>query len=367
MKILVVSRTLKKGGGISEWILNYYSKLANRRDVSIDLLIEERDSDFEKIKIPNSIKVIKIHSMKDNLIKYIMDWRKIAKDIDYKYDYAHIHLDNFVRFFYLPLLKNKTNVILHSHNSFNDGVKNNLIKRIMHNIGKYIVRKGQFIHFACSDLAAEWLFGKMDYIQVNNGVALSEFCFNSRTRREYRTKLNLNGFKVYGHIGRFAYQKNHERLIAIFKKLNDDNPKTKLLLIGDGPKMNEIRKLVSDLDLKESVIFLGHRDDVKSILNAVDCIIFPSRYEGLPISLVEAQANGIPVFFASTITKEIELLPMSTSFSLGESDSEIIKKITKVGSLSNRASAIGILKKEGYDKVDVIEQLYNFYQKGIWK
>jgi glycosyltransferase involved in cell wall biosynthesis len=367
MKILVVARTLKQSEGISEWILNYYSRIAEKQGVSIDLLIEERDSEFQKVKVPKDIKLVKIHSMKNSLVKYILDWKRLAQNIDSKYDYVHIHLDNLTRFFYLLMLKDKKNVILHSHNSFNNKVESSHLKHIMHRIGKYIVKKGNFIHFACSDLAAKWLFSTMNYIQVNNGVDLSEFKFNERTREKYKKELHLNGFKVYGHIGRFAYQKNHERLVYIFKKIHDVDSKTKLLLIGTGPKMSEIKKLVVNLNISESVIFLNHRDDVKDILNVIDCIIFPSRYEGLPISLVEAQANGIPIFYANTITREIELLPMSTSFSLQENNDKISEMVINARSLDDRKEATSILKNQGYDRVDVIEQLYRFYQTGSWK
>lgn len=366
MKVLVVIRSLKQGVGISEWVLNYYSKLVKKDNLSIDFLIEERNSDSKKIEIPSGIKVIKIHGMRKNPIKYIIDWWKIARNVESNYDYVHIHLDNFVRFFYLILLRKKKNVILHSHNSFNDKIKKSPIKWKMHKLGMAIVKRGNFIHFACSDLAANWLFGGGDYVQVNNGVDLSNFKFDQIVRKKYRDKLGLNGFKVYGHIGRFEFQKNHERLIRIFYEIHSHDSKTKLLLIGNGPKMDDAKHLVSNLSLDKSVLFLNHRNDVGKLLNAIDYIVFPSRYEGLPIALVEAQANGIPVFYSNTITKEIELLPVSHSFSLQEDNGDIADEISRAIPLKDRKSAVGILKHKGYDREDVIEQLYNFYQTGHW-
>ncbi|KRK40197.1 glycosyltransferase [Loigolactobacillus bifermentans] len=366
MKILVVVRSLKQGVGISEWVSNYYSRMAQKDDLSIELLTEEGDRSVKSVKLSSKIKIITVHDMRKDPIKYMIDWWKISRNAESEYDYVHIHLDNFVRFFYLILLRKKKNIILHSHNSFNDKIKNSRVKWRMHKFGMFIVKNGNFIHFACSDLAANWLFGRKKYIQVNNGVDLANFEFNKVERKRYRDELDLNKCEVYGHIGRFEFQKNHERLIRIFSKIHAHNFKTKLLLIGTGPNMGEIKRLVSDLNLDEAVLFLGHRDDVGKILNAIDYIIFPSRYEGLPISLVEAQANGIPVFYSDTITKEIELLPSSQSFSLQENDDKIAYKICKGEPLIDRGSAVDVLKRKGYDREDVIEGLYKFYQNGYW-
>lgn len=363
MKLLIVSRTLKRGGGISEWILNFYGELSKKKDVSIDLLIEERDENFYNIQLPDRIHVVEIHSLKKNFFKYLLDWYKISKNVEQKYNYVHIHTDNFVRFFNLPFLMKKHNVIIHSHNSYNDEVTKSKIKQLFHRIGKRIVKDGDFIRFACSDLAAKWLFGNKAYTQVNNAIDLKNFKFDEKSRNYYKNLLNLQDVTIYGHVGRFVYQKNHDKLIKIFSKIHLKNPKTKLLLVGDGPLIQTVKQQVKELSLDKDVLFLGHRDDVDKLLNMMDYIIFPSRYEGLPISLVEAQANGVPVFYSDSITSEIKLLNTSMAFSITDNSDDIANKILKTNATENRAAATETLRDEGYEKQDVVEQLYNFYQE----
>lgn len=363
MKILVVCRTLKQGGGISEWILNYYRELAKKTDVSIDLLVEEKSADFTGINIPQEFNIINIHSLKSNFFGYLSDWYRISQKVETDYDYVHIHLDNFVRVFYLLFLKNKNNIILHSHNSYNDDVTNSFIKRCIHNISKQIVKHGRFIRFACSDLAAAWLFDEAPYKQINNGVNLLDFQYNGAARAAYRKKLNLIDKTVYGHVGRFVYQKNQQRLVKIFAEIYKSNRNSVLLLVGTGAEQDKVKQLVNELGLEEVVYFLGHHNDVAQLLNALDFIIFPSRYEGLPIALVEAQANGIPVFYSDSITKEVELLPTSFAFSLHDNDIQIAQRILQAQSLLNRKSATAILKAKGYDRNDVVEKLYHFYKQ----
>jgi glycosyltransferase involved in cell wall biosynthesis len=225
------------------------------------------------------------------------------------------------------------------------------------------VKDGDFIRFACSDLAAKWLFGNKAYTQVNNAIDLKNFKFDEKSRNYYKNLLNLQDVTIYGHVGRFVYQKNHDKLIKIFSKIHLKNPKTKLLLVGDGPLIQTVKQQVKELSLDKDVLFLGHRDDVDKLLNMMDYIIFPSRYEGLPISLVEAQANGVPVFYSDSITSEIKLLNTSMAFSITDNSDDIANKILKTNATENRAAATETLRDEGYEKQDVVEQLYNFYQE----
>lgn len=361
-KVLVVVNRFKKGGGISQWVHDYYSELSQKENLSIDFLVEEGISSDNELIFGKDIHIIKIHNLKKNFIRYLLDWKRLANVIDTEYDFVHIHIDNLVRFFNLFFLRNKENIIIHSHSSFNENVQNNFLKRIMHTLGKQIVKRKNFYKFACSDLAAKWLFDDKEYVQINNGVNLREFSFSVDTRNQYIDNFGLKGKTVYGHIGRFTFAKNHERLIEIFDNIHRLNEQSILILVGKGEKETEIRDLVKKYNLNNSVLFLGLRDDVNKIINMIDYFIFPSIYEGLPLALVEAQANGIPVFYSESITKEVSLLPQSTSFSLKDPNDIITDKILAVKKMEDRTAATKILKDKGYEKEDVVDLLYSFYQ-----
>ncbi|MEQ7216569.1 glycosyltransferase [Enterococcus asini] len=367
MKILVVVRTFKKGGGISQWVYDYYNMLSAKKDIVIDFISEDGIENDPTFNLSSSINILSVTKIKDNPLKYYFDWKNIVNKCGSQYNFIHIHTDNVVRFFYLNLLKKKKNVIIHSHNSYNHFVEKNLLKKIMNYHGKRIVKKANFIHFACSDLAAKWLFDDQEYIQVNNGVDLKKFQFDDDARQRLLATLDLEGKTVYGHIGRFSYQKNHKKLIKIFKNILKENENSVLLLIGTGELEDQIKKQVIEDNLAENVLFLGIRNDVNELLNVMDYIIFPSHYEGLPISLVEAQANGVPVFFADTITKDVCLLPESFSFSLDESSNDIAEKIVNSHISIDRKKANQIVKDKGYDKSDVEDWLYRFYKGEVQK
>lgn len=361
-KILIVMREFNMGGGISQFVLDYYNAIAKMENIKIDLLVEDGLSEEDKNLFVKEIGFIQVSDFKANLFQYIKDWKVLSNNIENTYDFVHIHTDNLVRFFYLFFLRKKGNVIVHSHNSFNDYVANSRLKKYMDNLGKLFVKTGKFYKFACSDLAAKWLFGNSDYTQINNAVDLELYKFNKSQRELHLKEMNIENKHIYGHIGRFAYQKNHEKLIEIFENIYSKDINSILLLIGQGEKEQEIKELVTKKGLTEVVKFLGHRSDVSELLNAMDSIIFPSHYEGLPLSLVEAQANGVSVFYSSDITKEVKLLPQSFSFNNSESSAKIADKILSSKTSVDRELAVDILKERGYDKQDSAKYLYNFYQ-----
>lgn len=361
-KILVVARSLNKGGGISEWLINYYNELVQYEDLEVELLIEEEFNNIDQFKIHPNLSISKGISLTRNPIKYYFFWKKVnKKNISGEWDYIHFHVDNLVRFFNILILRKSKNIIIHSHSSFNIEVKESKIKGFLHFIGKKIIKKSDAILFSCSDLAAKWLFDDSEYIQLNNGIDLNDFIFDYEKRERYRKEINLSGKIVYGHVGRFTYQKNHKKLIDIFSKIVIKETNAVLVLVGEGEEKQEIISYLEKLRLSEKVIFLGLRSDVSNLINAFDKIIFPSYYEGFPLVLVEAQANGIPVYFSDTITKNAKLLEESKLFLLNEENETIADFITGFPLKKDRNKAIEILKERGYEKKDIVEYLYKFY------
>src|SRR5690606_27518429 len=124
----------------------------------------------------------------------------------------------------------------------------------------------------------------------NNAIDVSRFTYNPVTRASIRKKLEISDTKIIGHIGRFNEQKNHFYLIKIFQELLKIDQSYHLLLVGDGNLSGRIKELVDDLNISENVTFLGIRHDIPDLLQAIDVFVFPSLYEGLPVTLVEAQA-----------------------------------------------------------------------------
>lgn len=290
-----------KIGGVETFLMNYYRNI-DRKKIQFDFV-----SIYDKLCFENEIKhlggkVYNIVSEKKNPIKYYKDLKKIIKENNY--NIVHIEMLSCANI--LPILAAKRakvkHIIVHSHNS---NTPSGLLRKLMNTINKPFLKLATD-YWACSKLAGHWMFGeKNDFVVIPNAIDINKFCFNLDNRKKIRDNLKINNKIVIGHIGRFCYQKNHDFLIKIFKKFNDKNKNSVLLLIGKGELENKIKKAVTDLNLNDSVIFLGNTDVVEKYLSAMDIFVLPSRFEGLPVTGIEAQVNGLECLFSNKITNEV--------------------------------------------------------------
>ena len=196
--------------------------------------------------------------------------------------------------------------ITHSHNTGGEG--SFLAKAYKWYSSLYIPRNTDY-QFACSQAAAEWLFGNKsaDAKLLNNGIEPEMFMYSPEVRKQKREELEIDDQLVIGHVGRFTKQKNHKFLIEVFAKFLKRQPNSILLLCGDGVLRKDIEIRVKELDIQENVKFLGVRSDVHQLLQVFDIFLFPSLHEGLPVTLIEAQAAGIPCVISDEITTEVDL------------------------------------------------------------
>lgn len=259
----------------------------------------------------------KIHNFTTTQRKNPEKFRQEIVDIlSMDYDVLQLHT-SFWRGFLIEEIAMKIGlpkVIVHSHSSAIDIA--NLEKREQM-YEEHLRFKSMFDisyatdFWACSQLAADWLYGDQiprDQIKImRNAIDTDQFAYNEDARKQYRNMFNLDGKFVIGNTCRFEYQKNHEFLIRVFAQIHKEYPHTVLLLVGGGQKMSIIKKMVKEYGIENDVHFLGWRDDVDKIYQAMDLYCLPSLFEGLPIVLVEAQAAGLPCIASSTITKEAKI------------------------------------------------------------
>lgn len=360
-KVVVVVSHLKQGGGITEIVLRFYSRLVRKYNYQVQIIAETKLPGVVIPEIPEGIDLVFSPSIK-HFRQYVCFWKKVEKTTDENV-FIHFHTDSLTKFIPYVILRHRRNVVVHSHNSMNLRVTGNIIKRIAHKFGKKLINNYGFFRFACSDTAAKWLFDNESYYQINNGIPLASFSFDPNKRSVIRKKYNLQDACVYGHIGRFEYPKNQLRLVRIFNEISKEQDNARLMLIGNGKDEMRIKRLVSELGIENKVYFTGFVANVDELLNAIDVIIFPSVYEGLPISLIEAQANGIPVYYSDAITNEVQILPTSHSFSLTSSDSDIANFVLgeQQRDQVSRSNAQSLVEKAGYDVWSVVDDLARFY------
>ncbi len=196
-----------------------------------------------------------------------------------------------------------------------DGV--GLKAKIIHIISRFLYRKYVDVKFAPSDLAAEYTFGKRAVQKgqvafLHNAVDLDIYHFDAAGREAVRKEFGIGDRTVIGHIGRFNTQKNHTFLLDIFAKIKEKQPDAVLMLVGTGDLEQKIRQKVEQLGLINDVIFTGVRSDVPQLLSAMDAFLFPSFYEGMPNTVIEAEATGLPCVISDTITKEADITGLIT-------------------------------------------------------
>lgn len=348
-------------GGVEMVVMNYYRHIDKSR-YQFDFFVLEGSEIPQKNEIEKMGGRIFIVPHYKNLIAYEKAITKYFKREKYKIVHSHMNTLSVFSLFSAWICGIPVR-ICHNHSTAGKGeTKKNTIKYILRPFSRVFPT-----HLcACSEYAGKWIFGKnSDFKILNNAIKLSDFAYNSEARNKMRAKMNLDGKFVIGHVGRFCYQKNHEFIIDIFNEVCKLNPDSVLLLIGEGEKEPEIRRKVKKLGLSEKVIFAGKKSDVYRYYQAMDLFLLPSRYEGLGMVAIEAQASGLPVIVSDKVPKEVDITGFVKYISLNVPAELWAKKILKLKSGFKRKNTNGIIKKSGYCIEKEAEKLADFYDSLI--
>lgn len=219
--------------------------------------------------------------------------------------------------------------------------------------------------FSCSEKAGAWLYGAhaAQSELLRNGIDTAACRFNEKTRETVRNQLSVQDRFVFGHVGRFNDQKNHAFLIEAFRRYHVHCPQSVLLLVGDGVLADEIRARVGADRINDSVRFLGLRDDVPRLLQAMDCFLLPSKFEGLPLVLVEAQAAGLPCLAADTVSPMADL--SAVPFRFLPLDADVWAEAMQSVPLTRVPDAAETVAQRGYDSRTQAQALQNYYLESV--
>lgn len=366
IRVLHITEMLS-AAGIESFIMNVYRRV-NREDVQFDFLVLRDEHEFyeDEIKILGGKKYW-VQSNKKNTLLRIVDEAKQIRDFLSKhfYDIVHIHYTTPLRAPYLKAIARAgvTTRIYHSHSAFVSG--KNFIKLIIYNAMRKQITKWATHYFACSQAAADWMYerkliekGKIQI--VCNGIDTIKFAYNKGDRENVRREYGLEDKYVLVHTGRFEEQKNHSFIVKVFNELKKTCPDARLLLLGSGELMDEIKLKVKALGIETDVLFIGVKSDVFRYLSAADCYIMPSLYEGLPVAAVEAECSGLPCIFSTNITKEVALIDETSFLSLESSIETWVDQILKFRKV-RRCNKSEIIKKKGYDVQIIANEMQHFY------
>lgn len=311
------------GGGVEAVTINYYRNI-DKNKVQLDFICDEDSTNipYEEIERMGG-KVIIIPSY-SKPFKYHKALKRVLKEGNYKIIHSNINTLSVFSLFAAKCAGVPVR-IAHSHSTTNKKEKKkNLMKQVLRPFSKVFATD----YMCCSELAGRWLFGNKEYDKgnvylLNNAIDLDKFKYNESLRKKKRKELGIkDDTLVIGHIGRFVAQKNHDFLIDIFNEIHKTNNNSILLLAGQGPLMEDVKNKVKELNLDDSVKFLGQRNDANELYQVFDVFLLPSLYEGLPVVGVEAQAAGLLCYLSDDMTKETKVLDITKFMSLNNMPEE---------------------------------------------
>ena len=365
IRVLVFGMTYNPGG-LESVVMNYYRHI-DRQKVQFDFLCYNQEPAYaEEIRrLGGKIKVIP--GRKSGVIRNHFAMKKWFRENAYHYAALWENANSLTDI--QPLIFAKKygipKRIMHSHNS---NSMNEPLTSFLHKHHKKQILNLATDFWACSLVAAKWMFCEeivksKHFHLITNAIESEKFAFNKTIRDEERTKLGISDCFVVGHVGRFYFQKNQEFLVRIFQEIHKRNLKSVLILVGQGEDEQKIHEQVEKLGLKDAVKFLGVCTNMERLYQAMDIFVLPSHFEGLPLVLLEAQANGLPCYVSDCISKEAQVTSSCQYLSLNLSAEKWADKIMSHENNRN-PDAVKEIQNSSYDIQKNAKDLEAFFING---
>lgn len=366
-RVLQIMGGLKRGG-LETFAMNIYRSI-DRSEIQFDFLLTQVvGGDYEEEAKSMGANIYHLPARNKGYKAY----RKALDDFfreHHDYIAIHEHISSltsiepayYAKKYGIPVR------IFHSHSSsIQKSLRLHWVHTILHYLNKPKVHSYATHYLGCSDKALDWMYKytgvRSRALMVSNGIDCEQYAFKKNVRAEVRKEFSIDADDfVIGHVGRFIPLKNQGFLVDIVDELHKTMPSAKLLLVGEGDTMDEIKAKVSDKGLEKSVIFTGVRSDVARLMQAMDIFVMPSWFEGLPVSLVEAQAAGLPVVASESISHDSDITENILFKSINESVEEWVESIVKWKEKCGRPNNIEKIKKAGFDSKTTVKQLVKIY------
>lgn len=365
MKILVIGLS-DNPGGVEAFIKNYFNQLG--KNFNFDFMVFVKECVDREWYLGHGAKIYYIkHAQFREPLKYKKELKRFFENHKNEYDAIWVNVCDLANAG--AILKTAKCVgihkrIIHSHNNklMHSG-KKAMFYMMMHTIVKYRLKNLATDFWSCSEEAGDFFYPEAirmsaKYKVINNAIDTNAFRYDVLVRENYRKELGLDNKIVIGHVGRFHMQKNHDFLIDIFDELIKKNASYHLLLIGQGELEEGVKQKVTVLGLENNVSFLGIRNDIQCLLQAMDLFLFPSRFEGLGIALVEAQAAGLQCFTsADVVPQTVNLTGLVKYIDLKQSPLEWADVIDSTGLNYEREECFKKIIEAGYDIITESEKM----------
>ena len=358
-RLLCIVSSMDKGG--AETFLMKIYRCLDKTKYQMDFCVSKKEKGFydDEIKFLGG-KIFYIPPKSKNMFKTFNSIRKLVNLKKYNYVLRTSQQSLATLDLLAAKLGGAKTLIYRSSNAgLTGGILNRILNRVFSFLPKYVPN----VKLAPLTEAAEFVFGKKAvknnkvYI-LHNAINYDDFKFEKEIRNNLRKKLKIGDKVLYGHIGRFNVQKNHMFLLEILSQILKREENSILILIGEGELKKDILDKIKELKIEKNVLVLGPQKNISEYLMAIDKIIFPSFFEGMPNVIIEAQASGIPCYVSNTITKEANITGLVKYIDLYKSSDEWAKDI-----LSSKVARIKTEKKFIENKYMIYQVIDDFVEK----
>lgn len=355
--LIVITTAFVPYGGISTVVLNYYRAI-DKKDIEIDIASTNMAPQILIDELKENSSRYFCLGRRSNCIAYIRNLKRVLKN---GYDAIHVNGNSSTMILeLLPAKMQKVPLrIAHVHTT-----KSNY--PLLSSILRPLFAKTYNNAVAVSNDAGKWLFGD-GYTVLNNAINTEKYTFSMVAREKIRKELNIpNSTFVVGNVGKLNYPKNHQYLVRVFAKVHNRLPDSKLLIVGGGELESQLRDQVKELKLEDAVIFTGMVNDASEYLQAFDFFAFPSRFEGLGLALIEAQASGLRCIISNKVPKEaivsdnVQIIGIDEKETQGEW-AEYILDNALYNRETNSIGAMGSIRAHGYDISTEANKLRSIY------
>ena len=297
---------------------------------------------------------------KRQLLKNIKEMRRVIQQGHY--DAVHVHFEEW-SFLYLWVAKlcGVKVRVCHAHMAYMTGASVKPHYRLF----RVLLNRFATLRLACSKDAGDHLYGKHPYTVLKNAIEAEKYVYHPETRRHIRAQMGLTDKFVVGVVGRLTYQKNPQFTVEIFAKVKEKRPNAVLMFVGQGELEEETRRMVQAKGLTDSVLFLGLRTDVPDLMQAMDAFVLPSRFEGLGIVYIEAQAAGLKTFATAEVVPQEACVDESLfTYLPREATAQQWADAMLAADTTQRENKLEVIQSHGYDIHQEAEKLRALYLKG---
>lgn len=353
-RVLCITASMNAGGA-ETFLMKMYRAMDKTR-YQMDFCVNADSNYYESEILGLGGKIYRVPAKSQNILGWYKETKKVVRDHEYKYvirvcEHSLAALDLVV-----ARQGGADHLIMRSSNA-SSGSR---LSIFLHKVFRFLPKFVPTVKIAPSTEAAEYSFGRGcirrgEASLLHNAIDTTVYRYDPAGREQIREELGIKDKFVVGHVGRFNHQKNHAFLIDTFQEVLRNNPDARLVLVGNGELEESICQKVNDLGIEQYVIFTGVRKDVPQLLSAFDVFLFPSFYEGMPNTVIEAQSTGLPCIVSDTITREAKITDIVSYVGLNESTAMWASKVSKLAErVVDRETYHTLMKNSGYDIQDCV-------------